>query len=83
MTTNENWNEEILKGIKGGHFHKIKAITEFTEKSDLEMTEFIENVKESFENVYIISIESLPMNYDKYNKYTYKVKFYQDLNLKF
>jgi len=62
--------------------HKITAITEFTERSNYEITEFIDNIKESFENVYIISIESLPMNYDKYNKYTYKVKFHNDIYLK-
>ncbi len=58
---------------------KIEAITEFTKKSDLEINEFIDNLKKSLENVYIISIESLPMDYDKYNKYTYKVKFYNDI----
>jgi hypothetical protein len=59
--------------------YKVTAVTEFTEKSDLEINNFIDNIKESLENVYIISIESLPMNYDKYNKYTYKVKFYNDI----
>ena len=58
---------------------KIEAITEFTKKSDLEINEFIDNLKKSLENVYIISIESLSMDYDKYNKYTYKVKFYNDI----
>jgi hypothetical protein len=62
--------------------YKVTAITEFTEKSNLEINEFIDNVKESLENVYIISIESLPMNYDKHNKYTYKVKFYNDIYIK-
>lgn len=62
--------------------YKVIAITEFTEKSDLEINEFIDNIKESLENVYIISIESLPMNYNKYNKYTYKVKFYNDIYIK-
>jgi hypothetical protein len=62
--------------------YKVTAITEFTEKSDLEINEFIDNIKESLENVYIISIESLSMNYDKYNKYTYKVKFYNDIYIK-
>lgn len=62
--------------------YKVKAITEFTEKSDLEINKFIDNIKESLENVYIISIESLSMNYDKYNKYTYKVKFYNDIYIK-
>jgi hypothetical protein len=61
--------------------YKVTAVTEFTEKSDLEINNFIDNIKESLENVYIISIESLPMNYDKYNKYTYKVKFYNDIYL--
>jgi len=58
---------------------KIVAVTEFTKKSDLEINEFIDNLKKSLENVYIISIESLPIDYDKYNKYTYKVKFYNDI----
>lgn len=61
--------------------HKIVVITEFTEKSDLEITKFIEKVENSFENVAIISIESIPMRYDKYNKYTYRVKFTHNLYL--
>jgi len=61
--------------------HKIVVATEFTEKSTLDITEFIEKVKNSFENVSIISIENLPMNYEKYNRYTYRVKFNHDLYL--
>jgi hypothetical protein len=61
--------------------HKIVVATEFTEKSNLDISEFIEKVKNSFENVSIISIENLPMNYEKYNRYTYKIKFYHDLYL--
>ena len=48
--------------------HKVTAITEFTEKTNAEMNQFITDIKDSFENVYVVSIESLPMNYDKYNK---------------
>ena len=62
--------------------YKIVVTTEFTEKSALEITEFIEKVKESFKNVAIISIESLPMKYDKFYNYTYRIKFYHDLYLK-
>lgn len=62
--------------------YKVTAITEFTEKSNAEMNQFITDIKDSFENVYVVSIESLPMNYDKYNKYTYRVKFYNDIYLK-
>ena len=61
--------------------HKIVVTTEFTEKSTLDITEFIEKVKNSFEKVVIISIENIPMNYEKYAKYTYRVKFYHDLYL--
>ena len=61
--------------------HKVTATAELTERSDLEITEFIEKVKDSFENVEIISIESLPMNYNKYYRYTYRIKFYHDLYL--
>jgi len=61
--------------------HKIVVTTEFTEKSSLEMTEFIEEVKNSFENVYIILIENIPMHYEKYNRYTYRVKFNHNLYL--
>lgn len=62
--------------------YKIVVASEFTEKSVLEITEFIKKVKESFENVVIISIESLPMKYDKFYDYTYRIKFYHDLYLK-
>lgn len=61
--------------------HKVTATTELTERSDLEITEFIEKAKDSFKNVEIISIESLPMDYNKYNRYTYRIKFYHDLYL--
>jgi len=61
--------------------HKIVVTTEFTEKSNLDISEFIEKVKSSFDNVYIILIENIPMHYDKYNKYTYMIKFYHDLYL--
>jgi hypothetical protein len=59
--------------------YKVTAITEFTERSNLQMGDFIDNIKESLENVYIISIESLPMDYSKFFEYTYKVKFYNDI----
>lgn len=42
---------------------KVTVVTEFTEKSNFEICEFIDNVKQSFNNVYIISIENLPMSY--------------------
>jgi len=61
--------------------HKIVVATEFTEKSMLDITEIIEKVKNSFENVSIISIENLPMNYEKYARYTYRVKFNHNLYL--
>jgi len=61
--------------------HKIVVTTEFTEKSNLDITEFIEKVKSSFDNVSIISIENLPMNYEKYARYTYRVKFNHNLYL--
>lgn len=61
---------------------RITVITEFTEKSNLEINEFINNVKESFDDVCIISIENPPMSYEKYNKYTYRVKFCNAVYLK-
>ena len=61
--------------------HKIIVATEFTEKSMLDITDFIEKVKNSFENVAIISIENLPMNYEKYARYTYRIKFNHNLYL--
>ena len=61
--------------------HKIVVVTEFTEKSMLDITDFIEKVKNSFENVAIISIENLPMNYEKYARYTYRIKFNHNLYL--
>jgi len=63
--------------------YKITATTEITENSNLKINEFLDNIKESFEKVIIISIESLPMDYSKFNNYNYKVKFYHDLYLKF
>lgn len=61
---------------------RVTATTEITKKSNQEISDFINDVKESFDNVVIISIENLPMNYEKYNKYTYRVKFYNDTYLK-
>lgn len=46
--------------------HKITVATEFTEKSTLDITEFIEN---------------LPMNYEKYARYTYRIRFNHNLYL--
>ena len=60
---------------------KINAITEFDKTSDLEINEFINNLKESFQNVVIISIENLPIQYSKFYNYEYRVKFYHDLFL--
>lgn len=61
--------------------HKIVVTTEFTEKSNLDISEFIEKVKSSFDNVRIILLENIPMNYEKYNRYTYRIKFNHDLYL--
>jgi hypothetical protein len=63
--------------------YKITLTSELEEKTDLEINEFLNNIKETFEKVTIISIENLQMRYDKYHKYTYRVKFYHDLYLKF
>jgi hypothetical protein len=63
--------------------YKITVTSELEQKTDLEINEFLNNIKESFEKVVIISIESLPMNYSKFNNYNYRVKFYHDLYLKF
>lgn len=60
---------------------RINVLTEFTETSNLEINSFIENLKESFENVSILSIESLPGNYSKFYSFKYRVKFYHDLYL--
>jgi hypothetical protein len=61
--------------------HRITVTTEFTEKSILDITEFIEKVKNSFEKVEIISIENIPMNYEKYARFTYRIKFNHNLYL--
>ena len=61
---------------------RVTVTTEITKKSNQEISDFINDVKESFDNVVIISIENLPMNYEKYNKYTYRIKFYNDTYLK-
>ena len=63
--------------------YKITVTTEITEKSNLEINEFLNNIKESFESVVIILIERLPMDYSKFNNYNYRVKFYHNLYLKF
>jgi hypothetical protein len=65
------------------HLYKITATTEITEKSNLEINQFLDNIKKSFEKVEIISIENLPMTYSKFNNYNYRVVFYHDLYLKF
>jgi hypothetical protein len=62
--------------------YKITVTTKLNERSPFEINEFIDNLKESFEKVTIISIKSLQMKYDDYYKYTYEVKFYHDLYLK-
>ena len=61
---------------------KITVITKINERSEFEINDFINNLKESFEKVIIISIKSLPMKWDDYYKFTYEVKFYHDLYLK-
>lgn len=63
--------------------YKITVISELEEKTDYELLEFLNYIKDSFEKVVIISIENLNMDYSKYNKYKYRVKFYHDLYLKF
>jgi hypothetical protein len=60
---------------------KINVMTEFDKNSNLEINEYLNNLKESFENVIIISIESLPIEYNKSYNYEYRVKFYHDLFL--
>lgn len=60
---------------------KIKVETHFDNTSNLEINDYINNLKESFENVVIISIESLPHKYNKFYKYDYRVKFYHDVLL--
>lgn len=63
--------------------YKITVKSELEEKTDLEINEFLDNIKESFDKVIIILIENLQMRYDKYHKYTYRVVFCHDLYLKF
>jgi hypothetical protein len=62
---------------------KINVETQFDNTSNLEINDYINNLKESFENVVIISIESLPHEYSKFYSYNYRVKFYHDLFLIF
>ena len=62
---------------------KTNVVTEFDRTSNLEINDYLNNLKESFENVTIISIESLPLEYSKFYSYSYKVKFYHDLYLIF
>jgi hypothetical protein len=71
-----------MTAVEGGFYYRIKVVTEFTDKNNFEMEDFINNIKNSFKNAVIITIESLPMKYDKFDRYTYKVKFYHDLDLK-
>jgi hypothetical protein len=58
---------------------KITSKTIIDKRSDLGMTDFINTVKESFENVSILSIENIKTEYDKHFKYEYRVTFYHDL----
>jgi hypothetical protein len=60
---------------------KINVISEFDKNSELEITDFINNLKDSFENVVLIYFELLPIENNKFYKYEYKVKFYHDLFL--
>jgi hypothetical protein len=60
----------------------IDVETTLSTRSNLEINDFINNLKESFEKVVIISIENLPMEYSKFYNYNYKVRFYHKLNLK-
>lgn len=58
---------------------RVTCKTTFDKESDLEIKDFIDNLKESFENVVIISIENLPKKYSKFYAYEYRVCFYHDL----
>jgi hypothetical protein len=58
---------------------RIEVKSEFEKRSDLELIEFINTVKESFEDVSIISIENLKTEYSKFYRYKYKVSFYHKL----
>lgn len=60
---------------------RIEVKTEFEKRSDLELIEFINTVKESFEDVSIISIENLETEYSKLYRYKYKISFYHKLNI--
>lgn len=60
---------------------KINVQTQFDNTSNLEINDYINNLKESFENVVIITIESLPHRYSKFYQYDYRVKFYHDVLL--
>jgi nitrate reductase assembly molybdenum cofactor insertion protein NarJ len=58
---------------------RIKSRTTFDKRSNLEMTDFINNLKESFEDVVIVSIEDIKNEYDKLFDYEYRVSFYHNL----
>lgn len=60
---------------------RIEVKSEFEKRSDLELIEFINTVKESFEDVSIISIENLKTEYSKFYRYKYKISFYHKLNI--
>jgi nitrate reductase assembly molybdenum cofactor insertion protein NarJ len=58
---------------------RIKSRTTFDKLSNLEMTDFINNLKESFEDVVIVSIEDIKKEYDQFFDYEYRVSFYHKL----
>jgi hypothetical protein len=60
----------------------IDVETTLSTRSNLEINDFINSIKDSFEKVVIISIESLPMEYSKFYEYDYVVSFYHKLKLK-
>ncbi len=68
-----------LKKNKNMEKLRIEVKSEFEKRSDLELVEFINTVKESFEDVSIISIENLKTEYSKFHRYKYKVSFYHKL----
>jgi nitrate reductase assembly molybdenum cofactor insertion protein NarJ len=58
---------------------RIKSRTTFDKLSNLEMTDFINKLKESFEDVVIVSIEDIKKEYDQFFDYEYRVSFYHKL----
>lgn len=58
---------------------RVRAETILYKRSDLEIIDFINTLKESFEDVWIISIEDIKQGYSsKFFAYEYKVRFYHN-----